>query len=236
MLAEVALPASIRFQHAAYHVHPALLDACFQSVAAGVGSAAGDGLLLPLGVQSLRAYGPLRDARYCYTRVTRADATGGEADLDVLDEHGTVLLAVRGLRMGTGTTAGGERDRVLGERLLTCEWQQRTLPEVDAEEAGSWLLIDTSPAAEMLVSSLTDALKTQGAECFHLQLPVGAELEPLRAQLRARSFSGVVVLCGPVGSAPDDGAWRRDGNRCATWCAWPGNCPSWKGNCPGSSW
>ncbi|PJE22951.1 MAG: polyketide synthase [Mycobacterium sp.] len=205
VLAEVALPASIRFQHAAYHVHPALLDACFQSVAAGVGSAAGDGLLLPLGVQSLRAYGPLRDARYCYTRVTRADATGGEADLDVLDEHGTVLLAVRGLRMGTGTTAGGERDRVLGERLLTCEWQQRTLPEVDAEEAGSWLLIDTSPAAEMLVSSLNDALKTQGAECFHLQLPVGAELEPLRAQLRARSFSGVVVLCGPVGSAPDDG-------------------------------
>ncbi|MFV8316603.1 sulfolipid-1 biosynthesis phthioceranic/hydroxyphthioceranic acid synthase [Mycobacterium sp. 23] len=205
VLAEVALPASIRFQHAAYHVHPALLDACFQSVAAGVGSAAGDGLLLPLGVQSLRAYGPLRDARYCYTRVTRADATGGEADLDVLDEHGTVLLAVRGLRMGTGTTAGGERDRVLGERLLTCEWQQRTLPEVDAEEAGSWLLIDTAQAAEILVGSLNDALKTQGAECFSLQLPVGTDVEPLRAQLRARSFTGVVVLCGPVGSAPGDG-------------------------------
>lgn len=205
VLAEVALPASIRFQHAAYHVHPALLDACFQSVAAGVGSAAGDGLLLPLGVRSLRVYGPLRDARYCYTRVTRADATGGEADLDVLDEHGTVLLAVRGLRMGTGTTASGERDRVLGERLLTCEWQHRTLPEVDAEEAGSWLLIDTAQAAEMLVGSLNDALKTRGAECFSLQLPIGAELEPLRAQLRARSFTGVVVLCGPVGSAPDDG-------------------------------
>ena len=205
VLAEVALPASIRFQHAAYHVHPALLDACFQSVAAGVGGTGGDGLLLPLGVQRLRAYGPLRDARYCYTRVTRADPTGGEADLDVLDEHGTVLLAVQGLRMGTGTSASGERDRVLNERLLTCEWQQRTLPEAGAEEPGSWLLIDTSEAADMLVSSLNDALKTQGAECSSLQLARGAALEPLRAQLRARTFTGVVVLCGPVGSAPDEG-------------------------------
>ena len=34
VLAEVGLPGSIRFQQAAYRVHPALLDACFQSVAA----------------------------------------------------------------------------------------------------------------------------------------------------------------------------------------------------------
>ncbi|WP_205877185.1 sulfolipid-1 biosynthesis phthioceranic/hydroxyphthioceranic acid synthase [Mycobacterium camsae] len=205
VLAEVALPASIRFQHAAYHVHPALLDACFQTVAAAVGPSGGDGLLLPLGVQRLRAYGPLRNAHYCYTRVTRADATGGEADLDVLDENGTVLLAVRGLRMGTGTSESGERDRVLNERLLTCEWQQRTLPDLDVEEAGSWLLIDTSEATEMLVGSLNDALKTQGAECFNVPLARGADVEPVRAQLRARSFTGVVVLCGPVGIAPDDG-------------------------------
>ncbi len=205
VLAEVALPASIRFQHAAYQVHPALLDACFQSVAAGVGAGTGGGLLLPLGVGRLRSYGPMRHAHYCYGRVTGADATGGEADLDVLDEHGNVLLAVRGLRMGTGTTESGERDRILNERLLTCEWQQRTVPEVDVDNAGAWLLIDTSESTEMLASSLTDALKTQGAECFNLQLSIGADRELLRAQLRARSFSGVVVLCGPVGSTPDDG-------------------------------
>ena len=34
-------------------------------------------LLLPLGVRRLRAYGPARNARYCYTRVTEADAAGG---------------------------------------------------------------------------------------------------------------------------------------------------------------
>ena len=168
VLAEVGLPGSIRFQQGAYRVHPALLDACFQSVAAhpGVQATGSGGLLLPLGVRRLRAYGPTRNARYCYTRVTRAfkdGATGGEADLDVLDEHGTVLLTVRGLRMGTGTSESSERDRVFSERLLTIEWQQRGLPEVAYADAGSWLLIDTSDAADLLATTLTDALKSQGA-------------------------------------------------------------------------
>ena len=36
--------------------------------------------------------------------MTKADAAGIEADLDVLDEHGTVLLSVRGLQIGTGVS------------------------------------------------------------------------------------------------------------------------------------
>ena len=38
MLGEVGLPGPIRSQHGAYAVHPALLDACFQSVAAPSGA------------------------------------------------------------------------------------------------------------------------------------------------------------------------------------------------------
>jgi polyketide synthase 5 len=59
VLAEVTLPRSIRSQQDAYGVHPALLDACFQSVAVhpGVQSAGSGGLLLPLGVRRLRSYG-----------------------------------------------------------------------------------------------------------------------------------------------------------------------------------
>ena len=57
VLAEVGLPRAIRSQQGAYGTHPALLDACFQSVAAhpDVQGASGGGLLLPLGVRRLRA-------------------------------------------------------------------------------------------------------------------------------------------------------------------------------------
>ena len=105
VLAEVALPRQIRSQQDAYGVHPALLDACFQSVEAHPDvQALGEGALgLPLGIRRLRSYRDARTAHYCYTRVTKADTSGVEADLDVLDEHGAVLLTVQGLRLGTGS-------------------------------------------------------------------------------------------------------------------------------------
>ncbi|KAA1242431.1 polyketide synthase, partial [Mycobacterium simiae] len=119
MLAEVSVPGSIRTQQGAYGVHPSLLDACFQSVAVhrSIRNAGNGGRLMPLGVRRLRAYGSARNARYCYTTVT-ACGSGIEADLDVIDENGTVLLAVRGLQIGTGASESSERDRVLNERLL----------------------------------------------------------------------------------------------------------------------
>ena len=114
VLAEVALPRQIRSQQDAYGVHPALLDACFQSVEAHPDvRALGAGVLgLPLGIRRLRSYGAARTAHYCYTRVTKADASGVEADLDVLDENGAVLLTVQGLRLGTSSI--GQRPRRSG--------------------------------------------------------------------------------------------------------------------------
>ena len=125
VLAEVELPGPIRSQQTAYGVHPALLDACFQSVAAHprISDVSNGGLLLPLGVRRLRSYGPLQNARYCLSRVTEANRTGMEADLDIFDENGTVLLIVRGLQLGSGVTESSARQRVLAERLLTIDWQ-----------------------------------------------------------------------------------------------------------------
>ena len=115
----------------------------------------------------------------------------------MLDEQGTVLLTVRGLRMGTGTSETGERERVLSERLLTLEWQQRTLPEdahgLSRTEAGSWLLIDTSDAADLLATMLTDALKSQGARMRQPALVEGGRCpRPI--------WKGLAVTCVPVPS------------------------------------
>ena len=210
VLAEVALPGQIRSQQGAYGVHPALLDACFQSVGAHPEvQALGEGVLgLPLGVRRLRAYGSARNAHYCYTRVTKADASGIEADLDVLDEHGTVLLRVQGLRLGTGASESGRDDRVLAERLLTIEWRQRELPEVEYTDAGTWLLISTTATADAVATTLTDALKNHGAQCTTMRWPQHADdtsnAEQLGNHLRAGGFTGVVILTGPKNGDAED--------------------------------
>ena len=96
LLAEIGAPAAIRAQQSGYGIHPAVLDACFQSVGAHllVGGAGDGGLLLPLSVGRLRRFGAGRDARYCLVTVTKADAAAIEADLEVLDGNGDVVLEV----------------------------------------------------------------------------------------------------------------------------------------------
>jgi polyketide synthase 5 len=202
VLVEVALPRQIRSQQDAYGIHPALLDACFQSVAAApeVAALGEDALALPLGIRRLRSYAAARSARYCYTRVTKVGADGVEADLDVLDEHGTVLLGVHGLHLGAGASRHGHDDQVLGQRLLTVEWRQRDLPRVDDVDAGTWLLIDTA-TADTLGTSLTDALKDAGAQCITMCWPLHADhvpnVEQIGAHLRDGGVAGVVILMAP---------------------------------------
>ena len=208
VLAEVELPEPIRSQQTAYGMHPALLDVCFQSVAAHsrISDVSNGGLLLPLGVRRLRSYGPLQNARYCLSRVTEANRTGIEADLEVFDENGTVLLIVRGLRVGSDVTESGARQRVLAERLLTIDWQQRELPAAEDADAGTWLLVITSDTDDLLAAALADALKTQDAQCKTVYWPQHADHMASAEQLglQIADASGVVVITGPPAGDDDE--------------------------------
>jgi acyl transferase domain-containing protein/acyl carrier protein len=204
VVAELALPAGVRSQQAGYDVHPALLDACFQSVIAHSSLRdSDDGVLLPLSVRRLRRYAPTRGTRYCYLRVISEGGSTFEADLDLLDEDGAVLLAVEGLRMGS---SGGGGDRLMNERLLTIDWQQLALPPVPERAVGNWLLINTSEA-DLLESALAEALKSLGAQCTNLNWAEGADHAANSAQLGAAvrgGLEGVVIVCPPPAGEPDE--------------------------------
>jgi polyketide synthase 5 len=219
VLAEIALPSIIRTQQSSYGVHPALLDACFQSLAAhpGVANASLGGLLLPLGIRKLRLLGSLGAARYCYAKVTAASSGSVEADLDILDKHGSVLLTVRGLQMGTGLSPRATRARVMAERLLTVEWQQRDLPEVGSPETGAWLLVNTSDATEPMATALADAMKSHEAECTILswrpQADHRAMAERLRREIEKGQYAGMVILAGSNNGRADGESAARGGEQ-----------------------
>jgi len=209
VLAEVALPRQIRSQQDAYEVHPALLDACFQSVEAhpsvralGVGA-----LGLPLGITRLVSYGPARNVHYCRTRVTTADASGVNADVELIDEHGKVVLEVVGLRLGTGESEEGQRDRALAERLLTIEWRPRDIAAAEYADGGSWLLISTD-GADAVSAALAESLKAHGAQCTTMNWAERADVASMSAelemQLRGGSVSGVVVPIVPGSDRTDE--------------------------------
>lgn len=212
VIAEVALPGPLRSQQGGYHVHPALLDACFQSVLAHAEVQKTTSLLLPLGVRRLRAYAPTRNARYCYSRIIKADATGVEADFEVLDEHGTVLLSVTGLQLGAGASEQSQADRLLSQRLLALDWQQRALPEGNVTDPGTWLLIDTGDDTSTLPTELRDALRSAGAQCVTMPWTQESDQEAngtaLAELLAEQNFTGVAVVSGPAQRAVDDRTLR----------------------------
>ena len=174
VLAEVALPRQIRSQQGAYGVHPALLDACFQSVGAQpeVQALGEDVLALPLGIRRLRSYSccPQRplllhtgdESRYVRGRGRHRRARRA---------RGSPAAPCRGCDSAPESSENGNKDRVLAERLLTIEWRQRELPEVEYADAGNWLLISTTATADVVATTLTDALKNHGAQCTTMCWP-----------------------------------------------------------------
>ena len=74
-------------------------------------------------------------------------------------------------------------------------------------DAGTWLLISTT-TADVVATTLTDALKSLGAQCTTMCWPQHADhtsnAEQLRDHLRAGGFTGVVILTGPKNGDADD--------------------------------
>ncbi|MGE2733503.1 sulfolipid-1 biosynthesis phthioceranic/hydroxyphthioceranic acid synthase [Mycolicibacterium vaccae] len=215
VLAEIALPGPLRSHQNGYCVHPALLDACFQSVMADPEAQNASGLLLPLGVRRLRAFAPTRTARYCYSHIVSVDSDGIEADLEVLDEHGAILLSATGLRLGTGGGAVAQADRLLNQRLLAVEWQERVLPDADTADAGSWLVLDISSAGTGLAGDLGAALSSAGAEsvvtAWSPSGDTARSVAELEAHLAEKHFDGVVLVDGTAGAAVDRDTGVRGG-------------------------
>jgi acyl transferase domain-containing protein/surfactin synthase thioesterase subunit/acyl carrier protein len=95
-LARIELPDSAGEAPPGMHVHPVLLDGCFQTVVANLPRAA-EGSALPVRLRELRVLSPLRAGTvFAHARLTNADAQGFAGDLVVADATGRVLVEVRG--------------------------------------------------------------------------------------------------------------------------------------------
>src|SRR5262249_2665002 len=136
-------------------VHPALLDASLQVLAAampgdGDGST-GTGMYLPTSVDSMRVYShPV--GRLWSHGVLRpgGDAPFGDlqGDIRLLDESGRMVAEVMGLHLRSLIREGQRAvQEDVGDWLYTVEWQPKARPEPEPEagnrrldERGSWLI------------------------------------------------------------------------------------------------
>jgi len=178
-LARLRVPAELAGEAALYRLHPALLDAAFQSVAATEEGGTGEETFLPAGVGAVRVFGRLEGSFECHAVLrsgAAADAAVRVADVTLLDAAGTPAAQVLGLRLQRVGAGAGRED--LASWLHELEWHAVARGETKpAAGSGVWLVL-------------------AGA---------GAPGEALAARLEERGFTAVVVAPGDGWEVAADG-------------------------------
>jgi phthioceranic/hydroxyphthioceranic acid synthase len=197
----VELPETVREARHGLRVHPVLVDLCAQLLVAGAVRQPGSGLVLPVGVASVRVTGDVPAAEYGHARVTEATADGLVGAVRLLDGAGRVVLTVDGLRFARREERQDERpDRW----FLQADWQRAPRPAAARPEPGSWLVIgEADGSADVLAAALTSAGARSEVWDWALEDRPAAEVKRLVARrLAGPPLRGVVVLC----AAPDSAA------------------------------
>lgn len=177
-LALIRPPRCIGDAAAHHHVHPVLLDACFQTLlATGMpteagGDAGGTGILLPLSIEEVHT-GPVGD-RAVWAHATVTGREDGElvGDIGLYDEDGHPLGRVRGFRAADVEKApAGVGLATIDSWLTELTWAEApfdTGTGTSAPAPGTWLLFADRPGGT--ADALARLVTERGGRC-HLVRP-----------------------------------------------------------------
>ena len=163
MLGEVKVPDESHREFDACQFHPALLDACFQTLGAGVAAQATgndeQGTYMPTHVDEIRVHGGQGLHLWSHAHLQEPGAASIKGDVRLLDEPGHVAVEIVGLRFDSiGRDTKRAADENIDDWLYEFQWQpkersnQQPAPDSSASASPSnWLIFaDSSGVGEKL--------------------------------------------------------------------------------------
>ena len=152
-IAELELDAGTTSEVGDYCVHPVLIDAALQVIAATIEPAAGRAYsnesYVPQGVRNVRFYSSTGGRATCLARLISGSPGDPEvfADLRLVTDSGGVCLEIEGLRLAlVGSSQAGARGK-LDDWLYQLEWDEVPRLEKTPElRGGSWIVFADAPA------------------------------------------------------------------------------------------
>ncbi|MEO1209607.1 MAG: SDR family NAD(P)-dependent oxidoreductase [Cyanobacteria bacterium J06638_20] len=143
-----------------YHIHPALLDACFQIILAALPEEA-IAPYLPIGLEQLTQFRPVGDRVWSIIKLhpLKEGRKWVTADVHLLDETGNILVQVKGLTAQRTASAAAS---AIADWLYELQWHTTALPaKVPTPPSRHWLLV-TPSAIDTFVHPIPQALKSHG--------------------------------------------------------------------------
>ncbi|NER98054.1 MAG: type I polyketide synthase [Symploca sp. SIO1B1] len=160
-LGEIILPEELTAQLTDYQLHPALLDAALQMVWYAITDEQADKTYLPVGIEKFKLYRQTISQVWAIAEIRQTSLT---ADLFLVDNQGTVLAEIEGLRL-TATTASVLLKSLqpdISDWFYQINWQAQPLSGNSPSAATSkWLVLAQD-------TQLVEALNQQGHECIRV--------------------------------------------------------------------
>lgn len=171
VLAKLDLPKIVTAEMPKYHLHPALLDLAFQSVAAILHPEERQqtaGAFLPVALKSLRICDAPFQATYTHA-VLYPPQDGAHqrvtADVCLLDDEGQILVEAQGLVLQQVATAQSHAAAELEQSLYQVAWQKQPLSsEGESAAPDRWLII--GKIEDGLGDALAKQLQLANQECL----------------------------------------------------------------------
>ena len=152
MLGEVKAPEGSHREFDACQLHPALLDACFQTLGAGVAAQATGNdeqrSYMPTHIDEIRVHGAPGLHLWSHAHLQEPDSSGIKGDVRLLDETGNAAVEIVGLRfdsIGRDTRRAAEEN--IDDWLYEFQWQPRERPDKQPApepsapaSPGNWLI------------------------------------------------------------------------------------------------
>jgi len=191
-------PETVASEADLYRIHPVLLDACFQVMAATLPreDARSRGTYLPVGLESLRVYGRPDAGRWSHARLkpgAEAQAETLEGDVCLLSDDGQVVVEALGLRLQRL-----DRDtphaalQALSDWLHEIQWERQArlhqeLGPLPPDQRGGWLIFTDSTGVGETLGSLLEArgetcVRVFPAEAYRSLGPGRYQLNPARPE------------------------------------------------------
>ena len=210
---DVAVPGKLQDEIAAYHAHPALLDACLQLAFAAIPEswqrAADENLYLPTAVESVRVMHPLSAELHSHLAIRNsADESPNHCvcDVQVFDDTGTLCAEISGILMQRTPKALLNHDSEINRLLYETHWREKSLRQFFESEGLSPEVVDPPKLASNLMPLIEPLRERHGMSAMD---ELAVELDRISVAFAASTLTSLGFEMHP-GSMLDDASPLQD--------------------------
>ena len=199
---EIVLPADA-VDHPGYRIHPALLEAALQQLAAAIPTESADAstrtAYLPVSLATIRVYDPIRHRTRCHADLVEQGPGNYRGRIVLSDDNGTPTAELTGIELRPVDPRA--LPLPLAQKVFETIWVQSSAPQIEAAApAGSWLVLtDADTETQALAAEFATRLSSPNHRVISHGLSDGPGVEESVAKTAADPELppvGIVVFVG----------------------------------------